>query len=75
MTKPKQTWQEKQLVKEERYSSDDSSGEKASKVSPARGEDNPDLGDKNPESGNCNLESRNYHLESGNHNPDLVTAR
>jgi hypothetical protein len=59
------------LVKEEGYSSDDSSGEEASKVSPARGEDNPDSGDKNPESGNCNPESGNYHLESSNHNPDL----
>jgi hypothetical protein len=70
MTKPKQMWQEKWLAKEEGYRSGDSSGEEASKVTPARGEDNPGLGDGNPESGNCNSESGNCHPESGNRNPD-----
>jgi hypothetical protein len=40
-TKPKQTWWEKWLAKEECCSSGDSSGEEASKVTLARGEDNP----------------------------------
>jgi hypothetical protein len=61
MTKRKQMWREKQLAKEEGGSSGDISGEEASKVTPARGEDNPGSGDGNPESGNCNLESGNYH--------------
>jgi hypothetical protein len=61
MTNPKQTWQEKWLVKEKGSSSGDSSGEEASKITPARGEDslessnyNPESGDCYPESGNCN---------------------
>jgi hypothetical protein len=66
MTKPKQTWREKRLAKEEGCSS----GEEASKVIPARGEDKPESGDGNPELGNCNPESGNYHPESGNCNPD-----
>jgi hypothetical protein len=40
MTKPKQMWWEKWLSKEEGGSSSDSSGEEASKVNLARGEDN-----------------------------------
>jgi hypothetical protein len=67
MTKPKQMWQEKRLAKEEGYSSGDSSGEGASKVTPARGEDNPGSGDGNPESENCHSElGRNP--DSGNSN-------
>jgi hypothetical protein len=66
MTKPKQTWQEKRLTKEEGVSS----GEEASKVTPATGEHNLRSRDGNSESGNCNPESGNYHPESGNHNPD-----
>jgi hypothetical protein len=63
MTKPKQTWWEKWLAKEEGCSSSDSSGEEASKVTPTRGEDNPESGDRNSESGNCNPESGNCHPE------------
>jgi hypothetical protein len=70
MTKTKQTWQEKWLAKEESGSSSDSSSEEASKVTSARGEDNPRSGDRNPELGNCNPESRNCHPESGHRNPD-----
>jgi hypothetical protein len=40
MTKLKQTWREKWLAKEEGGSSGNNSGEEASKVTPARGEDN-----------------------------------
>jgi hypothetical protein len=61
MTKPKQTWQEKWLAKEDGCSS----SEEVSKVTPAKGEDNPKLVDGNPESGNCNTESGNCHSESG----------
>jgi hypothetical protein len=70
VTRPEQTWREKQLAKEEGGSSGDNGGEVVSKVTPARGEDNSGLGDGNPESGNCNLESGNCHLESDNHNRD-----
>jgi hypothetical protein len=66
MTKPKQTWWEKRLAKEE----GGSSSEEASKVTPARGEDNLGSDDGNPESGNCNPELGNCHPESGNRNPD-----
>jgi hypothetical protein len=66
VTKPKQTWQEKRLAKEE----GDSSGEEASKVTPARGENNPESGDGNSELGNCNLESGDCHPKLGNCNPD-----
>jgi hypothetical protein len=59
MTKPKQMWQEKWLAKEEGCSSGDSSGKDASKVTPAREEDNPELGDGNPELGNCHSDSSN----------------
>jgi hypothetical protein len=71
MTKPKQMWWEKQLAKEEGGSSGDSSSEEASKVTPARREDNLGSSDEDPESGNYNLESGNCHLESGNRNPNL----
>jgi hypothetical protein len=70
MMKLKQTWRGKWLAKEEGCSSGDSSSEEASKVTPARGEDNPKSSDGNPDSGNCNLESGNCHPESGNRNPD-----
>jgi hypothetical protein len=61
MTKLKQTWWEKQLAKEKACSSGDSSGEEASKVTPARGKDKPESGDRNLESGNYNPESGNCH--------------
>jgi hypothetical protein len=70
MTKPKQTWREKRLAKEEGGSNGNNSGEEVSKVTPARGEDNPGLGDGNPELGNCNPELGNCHRESGDRNPD-----
>jgi hypothetical protein len=70
MTKLKQTLWEKRLAKEEGGSSGDSSSEEASKVTLAKGEDNPGSGDGNPESGNCNPESGNYHPESGHRNPN-----
>jgi hypothetical protein len=75
MTKPKQTWREKWLAKEEGCCSGDSSGEEVSKVTPARGEDNPKSGNGNPESGNCNSESGNCHPESGNHNPESGNSK
>jgi hypothetical protein len=59
MSKPKQTWQEKWLAEEEGGSSGDSSSEEVSKVTPARGEDNPGSSDGNLESGNCNPELGN----------------
>jgi hypothetical protein len=68
MTKPKQTWQEKWLGKEEGGSSDNISGEEASKVTPTRVEDNSGSGDGNPESSNCNPKSGNCYPESGNRN-------
>jgi hypothetical protein len=70
MTKPKQTWQEKWLTKEEGGNNGDGSGREASKVTPARGEDNPGLGDGNPESSNYNLDSGGYHPELGNCNSE-----
>jgi hypothetical protein len=70
MTKPKQMWREKWLAKEEGGSSNDSSSEEASKVTSARGEDNPGSGDGNQELANCNPESGNCHPESGNRNLD-----
>jgi hypothetical protein len=70
MTKPKQTWREKWLAKEEGCSSGNSSGEEATKVTLARGEDNPESGDGDPELGNYIPESGNCHPESGNRNPD-----
>jgi hypothetical protein len=68
MTRPEQTWREKQLAKEEGGSNGDSSGEGASRVTSTRREDNLGSGDGKPESDNCNPESRNCHLESGNRN-------
>jgi hypothetical protein len=69
MTKPKQTWQEKRLTKEEGSSSGDSSGEEASKVTFVRGEDNPGSGDGNSESSNYNPKWGICHPESGDRNP------
>jgi hypothetical protein len=48
MTKPKQMWREKWLAKAEGCSSGDNSREEACKVTPARGEDNPQSGNCNP---------------------------
>jgi hypothetical protein len=45
-----------------------SSGEEVSKVTPARGEDNPGSSDRNSELGNYNSELVNCHPESGNSN-------
>jgi hypothetical protein len=56
----------KWIAKEEGGSSGDSSGMKASRVTPTRGEDNSGLCGGNPELGNCNLESGDCHPESGN---------
>jgi hypothetical protein len=70
MTKPKQTWQEKWLAKEEGGSDEDSSGEEVNKVTPTRGENNLGSGDGNPESGNYNPELGDCHPVSGNHDPD-----
>jgi hypothetical protein len=75
MTKPKQTWQEKWLAKEEGSHNGDSSSEEASKVTPARREDNPGSGDGNPESGNCNLELGNCHPELDDNNPGMDNDR
>jgi hypothetical protein len=61
---------QKRLAKEEGCTSGESSGEEASQVTPARGEDNLKSGDGNLESGNYNPESGNCHPESGNRNPD-----
>jgi hypothetical protein len=66
MTKPKQTWWERWLAKEE----GGSSGEEASKVTAAKGEDHQGSGDGNQGPGNCNLESKNCHPELANRNPD-----
>jgi hypothetical protein len=52
MTKPKQTWQEKWLAKEENGSS--GSGEEEVEVTSAKGDSNSGLGSGNPESGNRN---------------------
>jgi hypothetical protein len=71
MTRLEQTWREKWLAKDKGSSSGDNSSDEASKVTPARGEDNLGLGDGNSESGNCNPELGNCHPKSGNHNPDL----
>jgi hypothetical protein len=70
MNRLKQTWREKWSAKEEGGSSGDSSSKEASKVTPARGEDNSGLGDGNLESGNCYPELGNCHSESGNRNLD-----
>jgi hypothetical protein len=70
MTKPKQTWREKWLPKEEGSSYDDSNGGEAGRLTPARGEYNLGSGDGNLESGNCNPKSGDCHPESGNRNLD-----
>jgi hypothetical protein len=59
----------KWLDKEEGGRRDDSSGDEVSKVTPARGEDNPRSDDGNPELGNSHPESGNRNLDSGNSNP------
>jgi hypothetical protein len=70
MTKPKQTWREKWLAKEEGGSSSDNSGEETGKVTLVGGEDNPRSDDENSESGNWNPKLGDCHPESGNCNPD-----
>jgi hypothetical protein len=62
MTKVKQTWQEKQLAKEENGSSGDSSSEEEVKVTSNKGA-------SNRESGNSNSGSGNGNPGSGNGNP------
>jgi hypothetical protein len=54
MTKPKQTWREKWIAKEENGSSGDSSGEEEVEVTSAKGDSNSGSGNANPESGNHN---------------------
>jgi hypothetical protein len=55
MTKLKQTWMEKWLVKEENGSSGNNNGEEEVEVTSAKGDSNPGSGSGNPESGNRNL--------------------
>jgi hypothetical protein len=50
---------EKWLAKDEGGSSNDSSGEEVSKITPARGEGNPELGNRNQDLGNSNLGNEN----------------
>jgi hypothetical protein len=52
-----------------------SSGEEASKVTLARGEDKPESGNYNLESGNRNPESGNRNPDSGNSNPGKENDR
>jgi hypothetical protein len=54
MNKPKQTWREKWLAKEEDGTSSDSSGEEEVEVTSAKGDSNPRSGSGNPEVGNRN---------------------
>jgi hypothetical protein len=54
MTKLKQTWLEKWLVKEENGSSGNNNGEEEVEVTSAKGDSNPGSGSGNPESGNRN---------------------
>jgi hypothetical protein len=75
MTNPKQTWREKWLAKEEGCNSGDDSGKEASKLTLARGEDNPELGDGKPELGNCDTESGTCLPELGNRNPNLGNSK
>jgi hypothetical protein len=58
------------VSKEEGGRNGNSSSEGVSKVTPARGEDNPGSDDGNTELGNCNPESGNCHLDLGNRNSD-----
>jgi ribosomal protein L37E len=58
MTKLKQTWQEKQLAKEENGSSGDSSAEEEVEVTLAKGDSNRGSGNSNPELGNCNPDGK-----------------
>jgi hypothetical protein len=62
MTRPKQTWWEKRLAKEENGSNDNCRGEEEVEVI-------SDKGGSNPESGNDNSGSGNDNLGSGNGNP------
>jgi hypothetical protein len=70
MNKSKQMRWEKWLAMEEGSSSGDNSCEEASKVTPARGENNSGSGDGNTEYGNYNPELGDYHPELTNRNPD-----
>jgi hypothetical protein len=70
MTKPKQTWQEKQLAKEENGSSGNNNSEEEVEVTSAQGDPNSRSSSGNPESGSCNPEIGICHPESGNHNPN-----
>jgi hypothetical protein len=54
MTKPKLTWREKRLAKEEDDGSEGSSGEEDQEMASARGDPNPESGNSNPGSGNLN---------------------
>jgi hypothetical protein len=54
MTKPKLTWREKWLAKEEDDGSGGSSGEEEQEMASARGDPNPESGNTNPGSGNLN---------------------
>jgi hypothetical protein len=63
MTKPKQTWQEKWLAKEENGSSSDSSGEEEVEVTSSKGDSIPGSGSGNPELGNHNPGGKEYWQE------------
>jgi hypothetical protein len=54
MTKPKLTWREKRLAKEEDDGSGGSSGEEEQEMASARGDPNPESGNSNPGSGILN---------------------
>jgi hypothetical protein len=70
MSKPKQTWREKWLAKEENGNNDNSNGEEEAEVGSAKGDPNLGSGSGNPELGNCNPETGICYSESGNQNPD-----
>jgi hypothetical protein len=59
MTKPKQTWQEKRLAREENGSSGENSGEEEVEVTSDMGGSNLESGKGHSGSGNGNLGSRN----------------
>jgi hypothetical protein len=59
MTKPKQTWQEKRLAREENGSSGENSGEEEVEVTSDKGGSNLESGKGHSGSGNGNLGSRN----------------
>jgi hypothetical protein len=58
MTKPKQTWWEKWLAKEQNDSKGDSSGKEEVEVTLAKGDFNLGSGSGNPESGNYNTSGK-----------------